>query len=136
MFYGSQPTCGFFFVVKLMSLTKKNRSYNPLKIQSCYGKHAFFNIPHGASTFRHTEMSSREKVTFATEGKTGRLCIARKYRLHAFFARVVVVPLRIQGLCKGWLISRVDGQLTKFYMDVMNNFSSLLTLALPKKIHR
>ena len=52
-------------------------------------------------------MSAREKVTamavFATQGKTGRLCIARKSRLHAFVARGVVVPLRIQRLCRAVL---------------------------------
>ena len=41
--------------------------------------------------------------------------------------------IEIQNYYNGWQISRVDGQLANFYMDVMNKFSLLLTLALPKK---
>ena len=71
-------------------------------------------------------MSAREKVAamavFATQGKTGRLCIAWKSRLHAFVARGVVVSLRIQGLCIAVLnfdsthIFASDAQIMTFFV--------------------
>ena len=56
--------------------------------------------------------------------------------LRACFALLYVVHLRNRGPYKGLLISRVYEQLVHFYMDAMNNFSSLMKFILRKKIHR